>query len=138
PAALGTDIQELFTVFLIGPSDFPTRFREDLTAVYQIFGLWIAAAAVFAAAPVLLAIVRRTAASDHWARGLPAYACSVAPWTCRSSPPTDRGIECGVGPFLALALDFQECPVLIENLPVELLLSGQPEDARKVRLEVRA
>src|SRR5207302_1693338 len=66
PAALGTDIQELFTAFLIGPSDFPTRFREDLTAMYQIFGLWIAAAAVFAAAHVLLAIVRRMAAADDW------------------------------------------------------------------------
>src|SRR5216117_4295531 len=30
PAAIGTDIQELFIAFLIGPSDFPTRFREDL------------------------------------------------------------------------------------------------------------
>src|SRR2546425_4891621 len=74
PAAVGTDIQELFTAFLTGPSDFPTRFRQDLTAMYQIFGLWIAAAAVFVAAHVLLAIVRRTARADDWARGLPVYA----------------------------------------------------------------
>ncbi|TLZ83019.1 MAG: hypothetical protein E6K05_04495, partial [Methanobacteriota archaeon] len=47
PAALGTDMQALFTDFLTGPSDFPTRFRQDVTAMYQIFGLWIAAAAVF-------------------------------------------------------------------------------------------
>src|SRR5437870_11536592 len=68
PAAVGTDIQELFTAFLIGPSDFPTRFREDLTAIYQIFGLWIAAAAVFVAAHLLLASIRRTAAADDCAR----------------------------------------------------------------------
>jgi len=78
PAAMGTDIQELFTAFLIGPSDFPTRFREDLTAMYQIFGLWIAAAAFFVAAHVLLAIVRRTAGADDWARGLPVYAWILA------------------------------------------------------------
>src|SRR5256714_12431258 len=78
PAAIGTDIQELFTAFLTGPSDFPTRFRQDLTAMYQIFGLWIAAAAVFVAAHVLLAIVRRTAAPDDWARGLPVYALILA------------------------------------------------------------
>ena len=78
PAAVGTDIQELFVAFLTGPADFPARFREDLTAMYQIFGLWIAAAAVFAAAHVLLAIVRRTAAADDWARGLPVYAWILA------------------------------------------------------------
>src|SRR5256884_1253243 len=78
PAAVGTDIQELFTAFLTGPSDFPTRFRQDLTAMYQIFGLWIAAAAVFVAAHVLLAIVRRTAGADDWARGLPVYAWILA------------------------------------------------------------
>src|SRR5437588_3113796 len=44
PAAAGTDMQALFSAFLIGPADFPTRFRQDLTAMYQIFGLWIAAA----------------------------------------------------------------------------------------------
>src|SRR5438309_7368529 len=77
PAALGTDMQALFTDFLTGPSDFPTRFRQDVTAMYQIFGLWIAAAAVFAAAQVLLAIVRRTAAADDWARGLPVDRKSV-------------------------------------------------------------
>src|SRR5438552_1752981 len=85
PAAVGTDIQELFVDFLTGPADFPARFREDLTAMYQIFGLWIAAAAVFAAAHVLLAIVRRTAAPDDWARGLPVYAWIRAPWRSRST-----------------------------------------------------
>src|SRR5205807_9072852 len=60
PAALGTDIQELFIAFLTGPADFPTRFRQDLTAMYQIFGLWIAAAAGFVAAHLLPAIVRPT------------------------------------------------------------------------------
>src|SRR2546427_2019010 len=78
PAALGTNIQDLFTAFLTGPTDFPTNFRQDLTAMYQIFGLWIAAAAVFVAAHVLLAIVRRTARSDDWARGLPVYAWILA------------------------------------------------------------
>src|SRR5439155_20710607 len=63
---------------------------------------------------------------------------SASAATYGSSSPTDRGIESLVGPFLALPLDCQEFPVLIEDLPVELLLSGQPEDARKVRLEVRA
>src|SRR2546427_9740456 len=54
PPALGTHIQDLFTAFLTGPTDFPTRFRQDLTAVYEILGLWIAAAAVFVAAHVLI------------------------------------------------------------------------------------
>src|SRR5439155_27303904 len=75
PAAAGTDMQALFSAFLIGPADFPTRFRQDLTSMYQIFGLWIAAAAVFAGAPVLLAIVRRTGTADDWAGGWPGYAC---------------------------------------------------------------
>ncbi|TLZ68670.1 MAG: hypothetical protein E6K12_00630, partial [Methanobacteriota archaeon] len=78
PAALGTNIQDLFTAFLTGPTDFPARFRQDLTAVYEIFGLWIAAAAVFVAAHVLLAIVRRMARADDWARGLPVYAWTLA------------------------------------------------------------
>src|SRR2546426_1901958 len=33
PAALGTNIQELFTAFLTGPTDFPPRFRQDLSAM---------------------------------------------------------------------------------------------------------
>src|SRR2546421_4892179 len=78
PAVLGTNIQDLFTAFLTGPADFPTNFRQDLTAVYEIFGLWIAAAAVCVAAHVLLAVVRRTARPDDWARGLPVYAWIVA------------------------------------------------------------
>ena len=78
PAAAGTDMQALFSAFLIGPADFPTRFRQDLPGMYQIFGLWIAAAAVFVAAHVLLAIVRRTAPADDWARGLPVYAWILA------------------------------------------------------------
>src|SRR5947209_5559330 len=40
--------------------------------------LWIAAAAVFVAAHVLLGIVRRTARADDWARGLPVYAWILA------------------------------------------------------------
>ena len=78
PAAAGTDMQALFSAFLIGPADFPTRFRQDLPGMYQIFGVWIAAAAVFVAAHVLLAIVRRTAPADDWARGLPVYAWILA------------------------------------------------------------
>src|SRR5438034_8237910 len=65
PAAAGTDLQALFSAFLIGPADFPTRFRQALPGMYQIFGVWIAAAAVFVAAHVLLAIVRRAAPADH-------------------------------------------------------------------------
>ena len=71
-------MQALFSAFLIGPADFPTRFRQDLSAMYEIFGVWIAAAAVFVAAHVLLAIVRRTAPADDWARGLPVYAWILA------------------------------------------------------------
>src|SRR5205814_840091 len=62
----------------LGPADFPTRFRQDLPGMYPILGVWIAAAAVFVAAHVLLAIVRRTAPADDWARGLPVYAWILA------------------------------------------------------------
>ena len=78
PATLETNIQDLFTAFLVGPADFPPRFRQDLAAMYQLFGLWIAAAAVFVAAHVLIAFVRRTAPADDWARGLPVYAWILA------------------------------------------------------------
>src|SRR5256886_4533153 len=77
-AAAGADMQALFSAFLIGPADFPTRFRQDLTAMYEFFGLWIAAATVFVVALVLLAIVRRNALVDDWARGLPVYAWILA------------------------------------------------------------
>lgn len=78
PAALGTNIQDLFTAFLTGPADFPTRFRGDLLTMYGILGLWIAAAAVFLVAHVVLGIVRRTAPPEDWTRGLPAYAWILA------------------------------------------------------------
>src|SRR5207248_9925630 len=56
----------------------PTRLRRVLASRCQIFGVWIAAAAVFVAAHMLLAIVRRTAPANDWARGLPVYAWILA------------------------------------------------------------
>ena len=74
PAALGTNLENLFTAFLTTPVSGPTDVRADFSAMYQLFGLWIAAAAVFVAAHILMAIARRTARPDDWVRGLPVYA----------------------------------------------------------------
>jgi hypothetical protein len=78
PAAIGTNLEDLFTSFLTGPVTSPTDVRRDLSAMYDLFGLWIAAATVFVAAHGLLVIARRTAEPDDWVRGLPAYAWLLA------------------------------------------------------------
>jgi hypothetical protein len=74
PAALGTNLEALFTSFLTGPVTGSADVRRDLPAMYNLFGIWIAAATVFVAAHVLLAFARWTAAADDWVRGLPVYA----------------------------------------------------------------
>lgn len=74
PAAIGTNVQDLFTAFLTGAVIGPTDVRRDLPAMYNLFALWLGAAAVFVAAHVLLAVARRTAPPEDWVRGLPAYA----------------------------------------------------------------
>jgi hypothetical protein len=78
PAAIGTNLEDLFTSFLTGPVTSPTDVRRDLSAMYDLFGLWIAAATVFVTAQGLLVIARRTAEPDDWVRGLPAYAWLLA------------------------------------------------------------
>lgn len=75
PAAVGTDVLELFTSFLTGPATSPDDPRHQLAAMYQLFGLWIAAAAAFVAAHVLLGIARWTAPPYDWVGRLP-----VVPW----------------------------------------------------------
>jgi hypothetical protein len=74
PAALGTNLQDLFTALLTTPVSGPTDVRANLSGMYELFGLWIAAAAVFVAAHILMAIARRAARPDDWVRGLPVYA----------------------------------------------------------------
>jgi len=74
PAALGTNLEALFTSFLTGTVTGFADVRGDLPVMYNLFGIWIAATTVFVAAHVLLAIARWTAAPDDWVRGLPVYA----------------------------------------------------------------
>jgi hypothetical protein len=78
PAAIGTNLQDLFTALLTGPGSLPADVGRDLPAMYQLFGLWIAAAAVFVAAHVLLGIARWTAGPYDWVGRLPAVAWMLA------------------------------------------------------------
>lgn len=78
PALLGTNVQDLFTAFLTGPATVPAEVQEELPLMYQLFGLWIAAATVFVAAHVLLGFARWTAGPYDWIGRLPAVAWILA------------------------------------------------------------
>lgn len=75
PAAPGANVQDLFEFFLTGPATSPEDVRHNLPAMYQLLGLWVAAAALFVAAHVLLGIARWTAPPYDWVGRLP-----VVPW----------------------------------------------------------
>ena len=76
PAAMGTNLEALFTAFLT--NSVPAGVRGNLPAVYNLFGVWIAAAATFVAVHVLLVLARWKAPGEDWVRGLPAYAWLLA------------------------------------------------------------
>ena len=74
PLVTGTDVQDLFQGLLGANPEALNLARNAWPAVQEIFGVWIAAAGLFFAVHVLIAIDYRRSAGTEWSLGAPAYA----------------------------------------------------------------
>ncbi len=78
PAAVGTDLQDLFVTLIVSQGALPGWVTRSAPVVVELLYLWIACAALFLAAHVVILLDSRAASADDWARGLPVYAWVVA------------------------------------------------------------
>ncbi len=78
PAAIGTDLEDLFVTLIVSQGALPGWVTRSAPVVVELLYLWIASAAVFLAAHVVILLDSRAASADDWARGLPVYAWVVA------------------------------------------------------------
>ena len=78
PAAIGTDLQDLFVTLIASQGTLPGWVSRSAPVVVELLYLWIVCAALFLAAHVVILLDSRAASADDWARGLPVYAWVVA------------------------------------------------------------
>ncbi len=78
PAAIGTDLQDLFVTLIAPQGALPGWVARSAPVVYELLYLWIVCAVLFLAAHVVILLDSRAASADDWARGLPVYAWVVA------------------------------------------------------------
>ncbi len=78
PAAIGTDLQDLFVTLITSQGGLPGWVTRSAPVVVELLTLWIVSAALFLAAHVVILLDSRAASADDWARGLPVYGWVVA------------------------------------------------------------
>ena len=77
PLVTGTDVQDLLQGMLGANPDALILARNAWPSIQQIFGVWIAAAGLFFAVHVLIAVDYRRSPRTEWSLGAPAYAWVV-------------------------------------------------------------
>jgi len=77
PLVTGTDVQDLFQGLLGANPGALTLARSAWPSMLEIFGVWIAAAGLFFAVHVLIAVDYRRSSGTEWSLAAPAYAWVV-------------------------------------------------------------